>query len=249
MQVIIILLLMYAQSNGGFGFRNFTHTDPLLRPTYKTISIQSTSSNLQFFPRLVYASDSDEVLPLTTGDTAATPRYRKPNLGIYLAEGGASFLVGNVISYYSILLIYTGFGTREYTSHWGLIHFISPLYSFTYPFASALVIDITGRIFKCPGSFWGAVGGGLLGIGVGWCSLYAIDQQGWGSTISWSLLVGLPPIFSTTGYNLFRKRESSQSNLFLHENYMVAQSYSSRTMANMPQPELQIKVQVIEIKF
>jgi len=248
MQVIIILLLMYAQSNGGFGFRNFTHTDPLLRPTYKTISIQSTSSNLQFFPRLVYASDSDEVLPLTTGDTAATPRYRKPNLGIYLAEGGASFIGGNVVGIGVPILLAIAFPLGEYNpaTHYTPSFAYFLLYPIIYSFPSAFAIDITGKIFKCPGSFWGAVGGGFLGLALGMVG-YEYDLVP--DYAAFTSFFVLPPVLSVVGYNLFRKGDQRQSDVFSEESYLMAQFYSSETNPMFQRPNLQIKVKVIEVKF
>ncbi len=87
--------------------------------------------------------------------------YRKPNLGIYLGEGCVSFFAGNIagIGIPILLAISFSLGDDPAAGYYPSLTYLL-LYPVIYPFASALAIDLTAKICKCPGSFWGAVGGG-----------------------------------------------------------------------------------------
>lgn len=175
--------------------------------------------------------------------------FRKPNLGIYLLEGGASFFAGNVIGIgVPILLTSTlSLGEGHDFADPNFAYFL--LYPALYSFSSAFAIDLTAKAFKCKGAYWGAVGGGLIGIGLGIGSYILLCEASpqvymgyW-----WSFIAILPPLCSTTGYNLFRKKDASQSSFFLNKGYSVAKSYSIENTAVSQFPKISIKV--IEFKF
>jgi len=173
--------------------------------------------------------------------------YRKPNLGIYLAEGGASFLVGNVVGIGVPILLANSFplGDDPTAGYYPSLTYLL-LYPVIYPFTSAVGIDITAKIFKCKGSYWGAVGGGVLGVGLGLGSCIIFRDESM-QLYGWSLMVILPPLFATTGYNLFKKKELSQSNLLLHQRYISAQPYAMERISISKFPKISIKI--IEFKF
>lgn len=180
---------------------------------------------------------------------SAIDEYRKPNLGIYLAEGGASFFAGNIVGVGVPILLAVSFSlgddpTAGYFP--SLIYLLS--YPAIYPFASALAINVTARIFKCPGSFWGAVGGGFLGIGlgIGGCILLRDEST---QLYGWSLMAILPPLCATTGYNVFRRKNLSHSDSFFDDNIninLTGQFYHGEKNS-FTNPKATIKM--FEIKF
>lgn len=199
--------------------------------------------------------------------------YRKPNLGIYLAEGGASFFVGNIVGIGVPILLVISFplGDDPTAGYFPSLTYLLT-YPVIYPFASALAINVTAKIFKCRGSFWGAVGGGFLGIGlgIGSCILLRDESRplyGWSlialilsfpscilssestQLYRWSLMAILPPLCATTGYNVFRKKSLSHSDSFFDNNIninLTGQFYhgEKNSFAN---PKVTIKM--FEIKF
>ncbi|MEO0096362.1 MAG: hypothetical protein ABIL66_10810 [candidate division WOR-3 bacterium] len=174
---------------------------------------------------------------------------RKPNLGIYLVEGGSSFFVGNVVGIGVPILLAATFSVGDdpgagYSP--SVMYLLA--YPVIYPLASALAIDVTGKIFKYRGSFWGAVGGGFFGIGLGIGSCILLRDENT-QLYGWSLMAVLPPLCATTGYNVFRKKTLSHSGSFFDENVNVnltGQFYhdEKKSFAN---PKIAIKM--FEIKF
>lgn len=181
----------------------------------------------------------------STGDSVV-PEYRKPNLGIYLAEGGASFFVGNVVGIGVPIFLAISFplGEGHELADPSLAYFL--LYPAIYSFTSAFGVDITAKIFKCKGSYWGAVGGGFLGLATGIGILYVTGfELMHPNFLTLTSVIILPPTFSVVGYNLFMKKDSGQSNIFLYnKKYIIARSYS---MEKIDIPKISIKV--VEIKF
>jgi len=174
--------------------------------------------------------------------------YRKPNLGIYLAEGGASFFVGNIVGVGVPILLATSFplGEGHELADPSIAYFL--LYPACYGFSSAFGIDVTAKIFKFPGSFWGAVGGGLFGTAIGVSLLYVVDfDLMHPNFVNLTSAIILPPTFSVIGYNLFRKKDASQSNLFLHNRYMTEQSNSAESAFITKPPKVSIRI--LEIRF
>lgn len=180
-------------------------------------------------------------------DDSIIHEYRKPNLGIYFVEGSASFFIGNVVGIGVPILLAASFplgddpGAGYFPS---LMYFLS--YPVIYPFASALAINATAKIFKCPSSFWGAVGGGFLGVGFGIGSCILLRDEST-QLYGWSLMAILPPLCATTGYNLFKKKNSSHSNSFLHNKYISDQFYSTESIFITKSPKVSIKI--LEIRF
>ena len=181
------------------------------------------------------------------GDSAAS-EYRKPNLGIYLVEGTASFFIGNAVGIgvpISLAALFSSGDDPVAGYYPSLMFFLT--YPVIYPFASALAIDITAKAFKSPGSFWGAVGGGSLGVGLGIGSCILLRNEST-QLYGWSLMVILPPLSTTLGYNLFKKKISGHSDFFLDNNkYIASQFYSTENIFISKSPKVSIKI--LEIKF
>ena len=148
--------------------------------------------------------------------------YRNPSLGIYAAEAGAALLVGNAVGYGTVVLLSLGYETPSGT-HQPPTSIL--VYPFIYPFASALGVHVVGRSFKCPGSYWGAVGGGFIGMVAGLGSLYLLGDD---NTQYYGLMLALalPPIFSTVGYHMFGGKTYSQSDLPMNVDYCTMTLHS-----------------------
>ncbi|MEO0126897.1 MAG: hypothetical protein ABIL44_03995 [candidate division WOR-3 bacterium] len=173
---------------------------------------------------------------------------RKPNLGIYLAEAGSSFFVGNVVGIGVPIFLAATFslGKGHELAAPSLAYLL--LYPPCYSFSSAFSIDVAAKIFKFPGSFWGAVGGGVFGTAIGVSLLYAVDFEIMHPNfLSLTSAIILPPTFSVIGYNLFRKKDISQSNLFLHNRYVSEQSNSAESAFITKPPKVSVKI--LEIRF
>jgi hypothetical protein len=169
--------------------------------------------------------------------------YRTPNLGIYLTEGAASFVAGNLAGFGAAVLLSLDYETPSGTHQLPQSILIWPV---VYPFASAFGIHLTARIFKCPGSYWGAVGGGFVGVAVGLGSLYVLSGENTSNYV-WALAAVLPPVFSTVGYNLFRQKDNTQSNFFLNRRYSTMVAYSVEITDGRRFPKMSVKL--IEISF
>jgi len=174
---------------------------------------------------------------------------RKPNLGIYLAEGSASFFAGNVVGIGVPILLAISLPLGEDTpEYFPSLTYLFLGYPVIYPFASGLAINVAAKVFKCPGSFWGAVGGGFLGtgLGVGSCILLRDEST---QLYGWSLMAILPPLCATTGYNVFRKKDLSHSDSFFDDNIYInlpGQFYHSG-INSFVNPKVTIKI--FKIKF
>ncbi len=175
--------------------------------------------------------------------------YRKPNLGIYLAEGGASFFAGNTAGIGIPILLAVSFplGDDPLGGYYPSLTYLL-IYPAIYPLASALAIHGTAKIFKCPGSFWGAVGGGFLGIGLGIGSCILLRDENT-QLYGWSLMAILPPLCATTGYNMFRKKNLRHSDSFFdgNINFNLPYQFNNSEKDSMGNPIVTIKM--FEIRF
>lgn len=117
---------------------------------------------------------------------------------ILVAEAGASCCVGNLLALGVPALISIACETPSQNIP------ISVLlgYPVIYPFASAYSIDVTGKTCRQRGSFWGAVGGGAVGMicsGLMFVSMPTVSEF---KPISVAAFVIVPPVLSVTGYNV-----------------------------------------------
>ncbi len=83
-----------------------------------------------------------------------------------------------------------------------------------------------------------------IGFGIGSCILFRDEST---QLYGWSLMAILPPLSATTGYNLFKKKNSSNSNSFLPNKYMTTQSNSTGSISITNSPKVSIRI--IEIRF
>lgn len=172
-------------------------------------------------------------------------QHRNPNLVIYAAETGAALLLGNAVGYGSVVLLSLGYETPSGT-HQPPASILA--YPVVYPLAAALGVHLVGNSFKCPGSYWGAVGGGFLGtavsVGIMYITRFEVMHPNF---LALSLVMLIPPVFSVAGYNIFGGDERRQSNIFLNRRYRTADSWSLIGKPNAN--SLRLSVKILEITF